>query len=982
MIEELLKSAIDAAQPPPDLTVSEWADAYRMLSPESSAEPGKWNTSRAEYQRGIMDAFSDPLIREVVVMSSAQVGKALATSTPIATPNGWTTMGDISVGDLVFDADGKPTKVIGVSAIMNDRQCYSVRFSDGSDIVADGEHLWEVDDDKRGRRIITTAEMLETHKYGSRKHRNRYAIRVSSPLQLPDIDLPIDPYALGAWLGDGHSASSRIFGLYDDILEITKHIADAGHRITIKPDKTCHVAVIDEKLRHICPRGHNKDITGWSGRGCAECARVKCANYGFKKRNNPLRKIDPIVMTMPRLLSALNLIGNKHIPSSYLRSSENQRLSLLQGLMDTDGYISPKGRQEFLTTSIAIRDGFAELLSSLGIKYTMVEKKPQTNYKGATVYGSTAYSFSFLAYADKPVFRLRRKLVRQVDNDGNRRSSETLRRRIVSVTPVESVPVRCILVENNEHLFLAGREMIPTHNTEAIGCIVGYFIDYDPCPILVLQPTLEMGEAWSKDRLAPMLRDTPALKNKVKDPKSKTSGNTLLHKKFPGGQITIAGANSPSGLASRPIRIVLCDEVDRYPVSAGTEGDPVNLAKKRSTTFWNRKLLLTSTPTIKHSSRIEQAYLQSDQRRYYVPCPDCGQLQHLQWKNVNWTDSDPDTAKYACCHCGALWTDAQRYKAISIGVWKAEQPSKGIAGFHLNELYSPWRKLSEIVSDFLRAKDSPEMLKTFVNTSLGETWEEQGEQSDPELLMNRREKYSSTVPNGVQCLTVGADVQQDRIELEIVGWGYGEESWSIDYQILIGDPTGPEVWDDLRDVIFAEFDYGDEGKMPVSCAVIDSGYLPKKVYEFVRSCKASFIHAGKGVTGAKPIVEDDTKRRRRIINTKNGRYRPELIGVDEAKITIHRRLQISTPGPGFMHFPEDRDAEWFAQLTAEKLTTRYQKGFPIREWIKTRPRNEALDCRVYAMAAYKLATHYRQVRYQSAPGINKQIIKKKSSYLK
>ena len=516
--------------------------------------------------------------------------------------------------------------------------------------------------------------------------------------------------------------------------------------------------------------------------------------------------------------------------------------------------------------------------------------------------------------------------------------------------------------------------------TEILNCIVGYFIDYDPCPILVLQPTLEMGEAWSKDRLAPMLRDTPVLRGKVKDPKAKASGNTLLHKTFPGGQITIAGANSPAGLASRPIRVVLCDEVDRYPASAGTEGDPVNLAKKRTTTFWNRKILLTSTPTIKDASRIETAFLQSDQRRYYVPCPHCGHLQPLVWANVKWTDDNPATAAYMCEGCASLLTDGERYKAISNGVWKAGSEFNGIAGFHLNEIYSPWRKLSEIVSDFLRAKDNPETLKTFVNTSLGETWEEQGDQSDPQLLMNRREQYAAQVPGAVKCLTMGVDVQVDRIEFEVVGWGDGEESWSIDYQILFGDPVQGEIWDELRDCITHEYENETGAMMPISFCVIDSGYLAKRVLEFVRESRLFFVRAGKGVAGARPIVESRTSRAQRIRAMQKRNDKPELVGVDEAKLMLHRRLSIASPGPGYLHFPDDRDDEWFAQLTAEKLMTKYQRGFPIREWVKTRPRNEALDCRVYAMAAFKLMD---QPRKRSSPPLTPSLsspLPKQSNY--
>jgi phage terminase large subunit GpA-like protein len=235
---------------------------------------------------------------------------------------------------------------------------------------------------------------------------------------------------------------------------------------------------------------------------------------------------------------------------------------------------------------------------------------------------------------------------------------------------------------------------------------LGFYISHDPSPILVLQPTLEMAQAFSKDRLATMLRDTPCLKNKVRDPRSRDSGNTTLHKSFPGGHVTIAGSNSPSSLASRPIRIIFCDEIDRYPASAGSEGDPVSLARKRSATFHNRKCVLTSTPTIRGASRIETAYEQSDQRRYFVPCPDCGAQDSLKWANVRWPENRPREAVYVCEHCGSAWDDVTRQQAIRRGEWLATAPFNGVAGFHLSGLYSPGHLLATPRRSFWRPRSS------------------------------------------------------------------------------------------------------------------------------------------------------------------------------------------------------------------------------------------------------------------------------------
>lgn len=481
--------------------------------------------------------------------------------------------------------------------------------------------------------------------------------------------------------------------------------------------------------------------------------------------------------------------------------------------------------------------------------------------------------------------------------------------------------------------------------TEIVNNTAGFHVAQDPAPMLVVMPTLEMGEAWSKDRLAPMLRDTPALKGKVKDPRARDSGNTLLHKVFPGGHLTICGANSPSSLASRPIRIVLCDEVDRYPPSAGTEGDPVSLARKRSATFWNRKLVLTSTPTVKGVSRIEAAYEASDQRRFYVPCPHCGEHQVLRWTNVKWPPNRPERATYHCGACGVEWSDVKRWAAIARGEWRAESNFTGTAGFHLSELYSPWSRIADMARAFLEAKRSPETLKTFVNTSLGETWEDEGETVDATGLSERAEEWGVELPNGILVLTAGVDVQADRLEVEIVGWGRDEESWSIDHIRLTGDPQGNAVWADLDRKLAETFKRADGAELHINAVCVDSGYATQAVYNYCRGRFRRRVYAIKGMAGAgRPIWPKKA--------SKQDKVNLFLVGVDAAKDSTYARLRITRPGPGFCHFPKDRDPDWYGQLTAETVMIKYSKGFPTRVWTK-KPgaRNEGLDCRVYAYTA-------------------------------
>ena len=485
--------------------------------------------------------------------------------------------------------------------------------------------------------------------------------------------------------------------------------------------------------------------------------------------------------------------------------------------------------------------------------------------------------------------------------------------------------------------------------TELLLNILGFFMHYEPAPILALQPTLDMAQTFSKDRLMPMIRDTKELSSALPDFKSRASGNTILHKQFAGGHITMAGANSPASLASRPIRVVLADEVDRYPASAGAEGDPLNLAFKRTTTFWDKKRMVVSTPTIKGESRIEMAYEQSDKRKFYAPCHACNHYQVLKWSNVTWEDNKPQSAKYVCDKCGVMWDDIQRWNAVSKGEWRAQLPTNGIAGFWLNEIYSPWVKLEDMVKNFLEAKKSPHTLKTFINTSLGETWEDdQGAGLEHDVLYARREIYEH-IPNKALVLTCGVDVQDDRLEGEVKAWGDGEESWGVKPFVIYGRPSLPKVWQDLDDIILSSYKREDGLQMRVLCTCIDSGgHFTQDVYKYCKAREANRVFAIKGSSIAgKPVVSRPSTSNKQKIKLFS-------IGVDTAKELIYSRLQIEEFGNGYMHFNKEFDEEYFKQLTAEKIKTTYHKGFAKREWVKTRARNEAIDYTVYNLAALAL----------------------------
>jgi phage terminase large subunit GpA-like protein len=493
--------------------------------------------------------------------------------------------------------------------------------------------------------------------------------------------------------------------------------------------------------------------------------------------------------------------------------------------------------------------------------------------------------------------------------------------------------------------------------TEVLNNVVGYFIDIEPAPILMVQPTIDLAESWSKERLAPMIRDTPALRDKVMDARSRDSGNTLLHKTFPGGNIAMAGANAPSGLASRPRRVVLLDEEDRFPTSAGSEGDPASLAIRRTETFWNPVIYETSTPTVKGISRIEARFEESDQRRLWCPCPQCGGYQTLKWSQVRYdADGDGSDAVYQCDRCEAELDDEDRRLMVRKGEWRPEYPERTLRGYHLNGLASLFRhkrgfknRLHQMVADHLSAKrKGKEVLRTWVNTFLAETWEEEGESVAWEPLMQRRENWGD-FPAGGYVITAGADVQGDRVEIEFVAWGAEEESWSIDYVVIMGDFNRPEVQAAVDEQFQRRWQHPCGTEIRVTAAFLDSGHKAKAVYQFTRKRERLKIYACKGRGGPGiPLISRPTRQ---------GQVRAALfsVGTDTAKDIIYSRIQSADLGPGYMHFPSERDETWFRQLTAESKVTRYKDGVPYSKFENpSKARNEALDCRVYALAALQL----------------------------
>lgn len=518
-----------------------------------------------------------------------------------------------------------------------------------------------------------------------------------------------------------------------------------------------------------------------------------------------------------------------------------------------------------------------------------------------------------------------------------------------------------------------------TLKTEIIQNCLGYVIDQDPGPTLVVQFRDTDCKRFSKIRLAPMLRDTPVLRGKVAEDKSRTGDNTVDFKSFPGGQLSIVASGSPGNLAALPIRYLFCDEIDKYPASAGAAGDPISLAQGRQEEFWNRKTVLACTPTFHGVSRIEAAWLESDQREYEICCPHCAAFQVPSWRNqVKWNAElprhlQPGSAKYHCAACDLAWGDVDRWKASKNGRYQATAPFNGTAGFRVSGLARLGTKLSAMVDEFLKAKaGGREHLKTFINEQLAELWTEPGEVIEWRDLIDRREAYvPGTVPMGGLFLTAGVDVQRadgGRLECEIVAHGENRETWSVDYRILHGDPSLKAVWDQLEGVLHERFPHESGAELEIEKMFVDSGdgTTTKEVYEWVQKQPRTRVWASKGDNRTELPVSGP---RSTEFNRKGQKVRYgsilRTVAVDVFKSTLYADLKKRRPSDeellqgmsyaqGFCHFPEDAaySDEYFKQLTSERLVaTKTKRGGERAEYQQTRPRNESLDCRIYAMAA-------------------------------
>lgn len=690
------------------LSVSSWADEYRILS-VSNAEPGRWHTSRAPYQKEIMDSFTQPGIHRVVVMSASQLGKALALDTPLATPTGFVSLRAVHPGDVLLDENGDPCTVVAKTQVFKDRPCYVVSFADGN-IIADENHLWPVE---------------------------------------------------------------------------------------------------------------NGDLL-----------RTKELKAGTKVIKNNI---------------------------------------------------------------------------------------------------------------------------------------------IVSVKPTKNVETACIEVDSASHCYLAGYNMIPTHNSDIINNVIGRFAHLDPCPIMLIQPTLEMAQDFSKTRISPMIRDTKVLAelflgNKEmevrKGAKTRDGNNTILSKLFPGGRLILGGANSPAGLASRPIRILLADEVDRFPDSAGSEGDPVDLAAKRTSTYWNYCIGMFSTPTNEGYSRIEQEYITGTQEEWQFSCPHCGEYHCPDYHDMeaDYLESkDPQgrrnvivkSVHWVCPDCGHKATEIEcKHAPAKYVANNPEALANGARSFFLSGFVSPWVSWPVIMREWLEAEGDPTREQVVYNTRFGKSYKVRGAYDDETPFLRRREIYDADIPDGVLLLTAAVDVQDNRLEFEICGWGKAEESWGIQKGIILGTPDQQETWDALDMELNRPLHFKDGTQLKITRTFIDTGgHYTQNVYKYCET-RWPFRVPIKGQGG------EDIELIHKQGKARNSNVILVILGVDSGKQQVYNRLAIEDYGPNYFHFPlnpeRGYDRAYFKGIISEHKEEVRRNGVIKTIWVADRNiRNEPLDLRVYNLACMK-----------------------------
>lgn len=978
-VRDIIRINTGLFRPPERLSISDAAEEYVRLN--HPVYTGPYQNDRAPYMVEPMNCLQSRLLSGVVFCGPAQSGKALHVNTPIATPFGWTVMGRLKVGDKIFGSKGQQVTVTKAHPVRMNRTCYEVVFDDGSSIIADAEHLWTVDDLLlEHTATVNTEFMAERYVFG-KKSRSRFAIPVAKPIVTDQLDLPIDPYVLGAWLGDGHLQSPRLT-LHRNEMDIVKNIEAAGHVVD------CSYVPGTQSMTVLVDRPNSR----------------KDKNLGSSLRKAGL------------IRDRANPNGKKHIPELYLRASIPQRIALLNGLMDTDGTCgkdTKAGACGFCTTLPDLAEGFSELLSSLGIKFQKRKRVPIcTKSDGSKVEGALAYYFTFMSYGELPVFKLERKQNRIFPRSETRKSY-VKRRFITAIRETVSVPVRCIAVDSPDRLFLAGENMIPTHNTEALILNwLAYSIRVDPMDMLIYNPTGANARDFSKRRIDRMHRHSPEIGAQLVQ---RRDADNTFDKHYISGMMATLSWPTVSEMSGKPVPRIALTDYDRMPEDVEGDGSPFDLAQKRTTTFesfamtcaesspsrevTNPKYIPQTPHEAPPTTGILALYNRGDRRRWYWACPHCEEYFEGLWEHIKWDVLDSNlrsskTARMVCPCCNQDIQHSQKRKMNLSGVWLKEGQYVDSCGFVCgtgleSETASFWLRgvaaafvsWQKLVNSYLDALDAfnktgdEEALKKFYNTDLGEPYipKGQGDERSPLDLMNRRIPLApKRVPLNTRFLIATVDVQKRSYMAHVYAVQPGHPAdlvvidripiWLSDRIGDSGEPMGvrPGIYLDDWSLIESkildqtyELDDDSGRRMPVKMAFCDSGgqagvtamaYAYWRTLREERKAHRLLLVKGTPTPGAPNIaLHFPDAQRKDQFAVARGDVPVLMINSNKLKDMADNRLSCIEPGKGMVSFAEHLPDEIYSELCAE---TRTPKGWEN----PSNARNEAWDCLCYVIA--------------------------------
>lgn len=941
-----------------------------LLRPGARAEPDEWAAANRKYpaSAGIpgprnpyLTGYMVPFCRKVhaathkrcVAVTAAQSGKALAIDTPIATPDGWKSMGELQVGDRVFGSRGDAVVIDRVSPVMFGHTCYEVEFDDGQVIVADAEHIWTVertDCSGRRRRVVDmTTEAMDGEGVSSvqanGRNRFKFSVQVAGALDLPEADLPLDPYLLGAWLGDGNARCAAITVGNADLEAMKSLLHEAGVETSARPDRKC-----------------------W---------RVAINLPGKKRKRGGLRSI----------LSGLGVIGNKHVPASYLRASAPQRLALLQGLMDTDGTVDNGTVASFCACAKneVLARNVVELAASLGYRPRI--KRHKLGH----------WIVNIQCYREQSVFRMARKTeALRSEADANARPFRNSRRSIVAIRPAASVPVKCIGVVATDHLFLAGPTMIPTHNTDNILDIIGARLDQRPTPILYAGPSAEFVRDQFEPRLMDLLDQAETLKGKVA--RGKRMKKNL--KVVAGVKVRLGSAGSSTSLKSDPFGLGIVDEYDEMMGNIKGQGDPLGLVEARGETYADFVTAVVSTPSIgvvetevdpvnglklwkrtdpdQIASPIWKLWQDGTRHHFAWPCPCCGEYFVPRFENLHigkgWTPAQARREAFVQCpKCGGVITDDDKPAMIEQGVQiapgqtieeariGANEPDNSTWSCWTSGLCSPFVSFGERAEAYLDALQSgdPSKIQTIINSRFGECYNPAMNADAPawETILSHALPYRrGEVPAGGLRILMGVDVQANCLYYTIRAFGGRGTSWLIDFGQLYGSTAEDGIWADLADLMLAPL----AGGLHIEKCFIDAGFRPDKkeageyhkVYDFARRFNWMVVPCrGRDVQNPPYKVSQIEVK----ASGKKASFSIEVswLSTDFFKSLMMARMKTPLGHPGaFYVFSDERSVmePYARQVTSEVRIM--EAGKP--KWI-TRGENHWLDCEALVTAgAYTL----------------------------